>query len=95
MQKDLIAVKKEEDKEEPGPVRPRTVKGKGKGKEPIRQTAHEEASDAPADQIMEDEPLEHHEPLFGTFRALTVPKALSHPNIPCSPELSALPSFHI
>lgn len=79
MQKDLMAVKKEEDKEESGPVRPRTVKGKGK--EPVRQTAREEALNAPADQIMEDEPLENHEPLFGTFGALTVIKALSHTNL--------------
>lgn len=64
MQKDLMAVKKEE-KEESGPVRPRTTKGKGK--EPVRQTARKEASNAPADQVMEDEPLENYEPLFGTF----------------------------
>ena len=69
MQKDLMAVKKEEDKEESGPARPRAMKGKGK--EPVPQTAREEALNAaaPADQIMEDEPLENHEPLFGTCGA--------------------------
>ena len=79
MQKDLMAVKKEEDKEESGPVRPRAKKGKGK--EPVRQTADEEALNAPEDQIMEDEPLENHEPLFGMFGVSTVTKALSHTNL--------------
>lgn len=71
MQTDLIAVKKEEVKEKPTPARPRTTKGKGK--EPVRQAAHEEASDSP-----EDEPMEDDEQLFGTFAPLTATNRLSH-----------------
>lgn len=74
MQKDLMAVKKEEEKQESVPVRPRTMKGKGK--EPVRQqVTREEVLNALADQIIEDEPVEDHESLFGTFEALTSTKS--------------------
>lgn len=52
MQKDFIAVKKEEVGEKSTPACRRTVKNKGK--EPVRQTAPEEASDMPEDDLMED-----------------------------------------
>ena len=84
MQKDLMAVKKEEEKQESLPVRPRIMKGKGK--EPVRQTTREEVTreevlNALADQIMEDETVEGHESLFGTSGALTVTKRPSHTNL--------------
>ena len=72
MQKDLMAVKKEEDRPEPSSARPRTTKGKGKGKEPVSQTTREQASDAPGDEVMADAPEENYEHLFGTFEPLTV-----------------------
>ena len=52
MQTDLVAVKKEELKDKPTLARLRTIKGNGKG--PVRQAAHEEASDTPEDESMED-----------------------------------------
>lgn len=65
MQKDFIAVKKEEVGEKSTPACRRTVKNKGK--EPVRQTAPEEASDMPEDDLMED-----NEHIFGTFTTATI-----------------------
>lgn len=79
MQKDLMAVKKEEEKQESFPGLPRALKGKGK--EPVRQTNREDVLNALADQIMEDEPVEGNESLFGTFETLTVAERVSHTNI--------------
>ena len=49
-QNHLTAVKKEEEVEGSAPVRPHATKGK----EPVPQTAHEEAADTHEDESMED-----------------------------------------
>lgn len=78
MQNNLLAVKKEEATEGSAPSRLRTTKGKGK--EPLRQLAGEEASDMPEDESMED-----NEHLFGKFESLTAPPrgilALTRPTV--------------
>ncbi|CAF9938665.1 MAG: hypothetical protein ALECFALPRED_007814 [Alectoria fallacina] len=63
MQIDLTAVKKEEAREKSSPTRSHTAKGKGKGKEPVRKIAGEEASDPP-----EDEPTDDDEHIFLRIR---------------------------
>ncbi len=88
MQTDLLGVKKEEVNDKPLPTLPRTTKGKGK--EPVRQTVHEEASDVPEDESMDD-----NEHLFGTFAPLTATNCLSHTHLRCSSELSPPPSFRL
>ena len=80
MQKDLVAVKKEEVKVNPAPSRLRATKGKGK--EPIRQAAGNEASDPPEDESMDSDNL------FGTFGPVTATNCISHTNLPCSLGLS-------
>lgn len=84
MQKDLMAVKKEVDRPESSPACPRTTKCKGKGKEPLSQTAREQASDALGDEVMADAPVENYEHLFGTFGALTVTNCILHADVQCS-----------
>ncbi len=74
MQTDLLGVKKEEVNDKPLPTLSRTTKGKGK--EPVRQTVREEASDMPEDESMED-----NEHLFGTFASLTAINCPSHTNL--------------
>ena len=74
MQTDLLGVKKEEVNDKPLPTLPRTTKGKGK--EPVSQIVHEEASDMPEDESMED-----NEHLFGTFAPLTAIKCLSYTDL--------------
>lgn len=79
MQIDLTAVKKEEAREKSSPTRSHTAKGKGKGKEPVRKIAGEEASDPP-----EDEPTDDDEHIFVTSGLLTATKCLSYTDLPCS-----------
>lgn len=77
MQTDLLAVRKKEVNEKPSPARPLTTKGKGK--EPVRQTAREEASDTRDDELMED-----NEHIFGMFGPLTAANCHLYADLPNS-----------
>ena len=74
MQETLVAVKKEEVKEVATLVRPRVAKGKGK--DPVRQVAREEASDRPEDESMED-----NEHLFGMIGPLPAARCLPYTDL--------------
>ena len=87
MQTHLGDVKKEEQVEGSTPVRPHATKVAEK--EPVPQTAHEEATDTHEDESMEDS-----ESLFGSSGPLTTTICLPNTNPSCSSTLSPIPSLY-